>query len=203
MARFDLGAVIGIGEGAYEATKDTLTAVSAPTEQILQFQFAICRDGIAAFSHAATSILDGLRNLKELPGALGKRWKASDDYDKGELCGQVAGYLGALVAIAALTDGVSVAAELGVLSGELADLVKLVMKLTNPLEHLGPLAETARGLPEDLKRVFRGASRGGEDLGGVGTHGIGGGHVVPEGAGATGGEGKAPETTATGEHSWS
>jgi hypothetical protein len=69
----------------------------------------------------------------------------SSVFERGEMCGSVVGYLAALIAMAAISGGVTVEAELAYGVGELADLVRAAMEINDPLAVLGPIGGEATG----------------------------------------------------------
>jgi hypothetical protein len=168
---FTAGVLIGVLEGLYEAIRDLLQGA----RERIRLAFDVVRAQIAG--HLLQLIKRGAEGIKDLFEKLSatalleavgpdiaSRWSNARWFGKGELIGEVVGYIAANVVLATLIEGSTLATRLseaaevgGGVSRAVMTLIKLTDAAQNPLDLFataGPSVEISEGAAAKLKRAL-------------------------------------------------
>lgn len=150
-AGFVAGSVEGVGRAVYDTLKGFVDAARLAAEVL---------HGLSTFKHLellrrAEKEIDALiqtaGDAKELLGAFGDRWNATDDrFACGMFRGEVTGYVVAQVAMLVASMGAGAAAEI---TGPFAGLIRALRWVSNPIDGLMEFAAGARISSEAMEAV--------------------------------------------------
>ena len=148
--KFEAGLGTGVVYGAGSAIRDLfIGSVDMVRMAAAASADMLVGDDLKVMLAAGSKLRELLEHAADLPGlvgaALAKKWSDASWFGKGELIGQVVGYLGMSVALAAASGAESVEAELSASGSELAAFALRLLRLgdaaANPLSILSPLAK--------------------------------------------------------------
>jgi hypothetical protein len=138
---FVAGVVVGALEGAYEAVRDLIKGVADLLGMAFDFVKTFITSGaIGVIISAAKKIKKLITEAPEMVKKLGEyfahRWNASGMYGKGELVGEIVGYIAVNVVLAMATGGASAEGEVAAGGTELAEASSKVMRTVDVVDEI-------------------------------------------------------------------